>query len=215
MRPDKMVAVFLMRVTLPDRPGSLGLVASAVGRAGADITSVQIVGRTDGAVIDDFTLTMPPDRMVDQVVSACHGLAGVHVDWISRYPEGGGVESDIEALEQMTNDPENGAATLAASAIRVFTVHWALLVQLGDEPATLFSTPNAPDLEADQIRELAPWGNAQARELPAGWLEGWGEVVVGVAPVRGNRAVIIGRQGGPIFLQSELARLGHLAALAT
>ena len=32
-----------MRVTLPDRPGSLGAVATAMGGVGADINAVEIV----------------------------------------------------------------------------------------------------------------------------------------------------------------------------
>jgi hypothetical protein len=35
--------VFLMRITLPDRPGSLGSDATAKGSVGADIHDVEIV----------------------------------------------------------------------------------------------------------------------------------------------------------------------------
>ena len=35
--------MFLMRVTLPDRPGSLGSVATAMGGVGGDINAVEIV----------------------------------------------------------------------------------------------------------------------------------------------------------------------------
>jgi hypothetical protein len=34
------------------------------------------------------------------------------------------------------------------------------------------------------------------------------------APLVGDQFVVIGRRGGPEFLDSELARLGHLAGLA-
>ena len=34
------------------------------------------------------------------------------------------------------------------------------------------------------------------------------------APLTGKEIVVLGRRGGPEFLESELARLGHLAALA-
>jgi hypothetical protein len=37
---------------------------------------------------------------------------------------------------------------------------------------------------------------------------------VAVAPVGHKRVVAIGRRGGPEFLDSELARLGHLVGLA-
>ena len=56
-----MVAVFLMRVSLPDRPGSLGAVASAMGSVGGDINAVEIVEKGDGIVVDDFIVDLPPE----------------------------------------------------------------------------------------------------------------------------------------------------------
>ncbi|HZA74624.1 MAG TPA: amino acid-binding protein, partial [Propionibacteriaceae bacterium] len=44
----------MMRVTLPDRPGSLGAVATAMGGVGADINAVEIVEKGAGIVVDDF-----------------------------------------------------------------------------------------------------------------------------------------------------------------
>ena len=41
-----------------------------------------------------------------------------------------------------------------------------------------------------------------------------GDDVRCAAPLTGEEIVVIGRRGGPEFLDSELARLGHLAALA-
>ena len=39
---------FLLRVALPDRPGSLGAVATALGEAGADISAVAVVSIVNG-----------------------------------------------------------------------------------------------------------------------------------------------------------------------
>jgi UTP:GlnB (protein PII) uridylyltransferase len=53
-----------MRLTLPDRPGSLGSVATAMGSVGADINAVQIVEKTtDGSVVDDFIVDLPPNQL--------------------------------------------------------------------------------------------------------------------------------------------------------
>ena len=46
--------MFLLRVALPDRPGSLGAVATALGTAGADIQAVEIVEKYEGFAVDDF-----------------------------------------------------------------------------------------------------------------------------------------------------------------
>ncbi|KHL17849.1 UNVERIFIED_CONTAM: amino acid-binding protein, partial [Mumia flava] len=51
---------FLLRIELPDVPGSLGAVASALGEAGADIHAIEIVEhRSDGKAVDDVLLELP------------------------------------------------------------------------------------------------------------------------------------------------------------
>ena len=67
--------VYLMRVSLPDRPGSLGLVASAVGSVGGDINAVEIVEKGDGVVVDDFIVDLPPDRLPETMIAACGAAA--------------------------------------------------------------------------------------------------------------------------------------------
>jgi hypothetical protein len=45
----------------------------------------------------------------------------------------------------------------------------------------------------------------------------WAQLIeneVAGAPLNADEIVVIGRRGGPDILDSELARLGHLAALA-
>ncbi|SDT40223.1 hypothetical protein SAMN04489812_5628 [Microlunatus soli] len=212
-----MVAVFLMRVSLPDVPGSLGAVASAMGAVGADILAVEIVQKRDGQAIDDFVVDVPPGKLPDALISACQGLDGVDVEWISRYPEGGGLQSDLETLERMTNDPEHAAETLVSSAPAVFRSQWAVLVALSADGAgtATYSTPMAPDLSSEDLQRLAPFDSTHRLSLDGEWIPGYDDSVVVVAPLGGDRAIVIGRLGGPSYLDSEVARLGHLARLTS
>ena len=50
------MALFQLNVALPDRPGSLGLLASAIGAAGGDIRALAVVKAEDGKVISHSTL---------------------------------------------------------------------------------------------------------------------------------------------------------------
>ena len=68
---------FLMRVALPDRPGSLGAVASALGTVKADIVAVEIVEKYEGYAIDDFMLSLPSHGRPDALITACAGLPDV------------------------------------------------------------------------------------------------------------------------------------------
>lgn len=203
-----------MRVSLPDRPGALGLVASAVGTIGADIRAVEIVSKMEhGVVIDDFMLVLPDGAMPDNVVSACQEIDGVRVLWLSRYPEGGGLESDIELLERMLRDAEHAAMILTDSAPTVFHGHWAVLVSTENHKPVMTSAM-APELDATTLPAFGDFTHAHTVELADGWLRDWGEVTAAVAPLGSSHAVILGRQGGPAFLSSEVARLSHLAAIA-
>ncbi len=206
-------AVFLMRVSLPDRPGSLGAVASAVGTVGADIRSVEIIGKQDGQAVDDFMLTLPNGAMPDNLVSACTAIEGVRVLWFSRYPEGGGLESDIEALERMQQSPERAPQILTEAAPVVFHCHWALLLDTAARTVAV-GTGMAPELTPEGVAALEPVEETHSVELAADWLPSWGETTVAVAPVGQRWTLVLGRQGGPAFMASEMARLKHLAALA-
>lgn len=203
-----------MRVTLPDRPGSLGAVATAMGRVGGDINAVEIVEKGDGVVVDDFIVDLPPNQLPETMVTACHTLAGVRVEWISRYPEGGGLQSDLEALERMTADPAHAAEILVSLCPVVFRSHWATLIEvLPEGPRSTFSTTLAPDVTAAVMEILGPFDVTHRVDLVSGWSPGWGDTTVVVTPLTQDRVIAIGRLGGPAFLDSEIARLHHLAAL--
>ena len=203
-----------MRVRLPDRPGQLGAVASAVGRVGGDINAVEIVEKGDGVVVDDFIVDLPPGALPENIVTACQSLEGVRVEWISRYPEGGGLQSDLEALERMTADPGHAAETLVTLCPVVFRSHWATLLQVAGDTATpVSSTTLAPDLTPEAAAAFAPFDATHRADLAAGWGAAWGDTTVVVTPLAQDRVIVIGRLGGPAFLESEIARLHHLAAL--
>lgn len=206
--------MFLIRVSLPDRPGTLGLVASALGTAGADIHSVEIVGRDRGRVVDDFMVRLPVGMMPDTAVSACTTLDDVEVLWCSRYPAGAALSSDIEVLESMLGDPEQASEILTEAAPAVFHCHWAVLIDT-DERVVRHATPLAPDLDAEALDKLEPLTEAHTDDLPPNWVPQWMETLVGIVPLAQHRAIVIGRHGGPAFLEAEMARLRYLVTLIT
>lgn len=206
--------MFLMRIALPDRPGSLGAVASAMGSVGGDINAVEIVEKGEGVVVDDFIVDLPPGQLPETIITACHHLDGVRVEWISRYPEGGGLQSDLEALERMTADPAHAAETLVSLSPVVFRSHWSVLLDVaGDQVTQLAATTLAPDFDTANSGVLAPFDSTHRIVLDAGWLPGWADSTIVVVPLTRDRVIAIGRHGGPAFLDSEIARLNHLAAL--
>ncbi|WP_232680095.1 amino acid-binding protein [Nocardioides sp. R-C-SC26] len=199
---------FLLRVELPDVPGSLGRLATAIGQAGGDIEAIEIVEkRHDGSALDDVLLEVPPEVMPDSVVSACNALDGVRVVWISRYP-GGGLLFDLEAVEELTASPSEAPDRLVDLLPTVFRVDWAARVHRAHGVA--YGTGAAPsDLEFLELERPARLSFDEADDSA-----GSGDTLYAGARFDGNEVVIVARHGGPEFVDSELARLGHLAGLA-
>lgn len=192
----------LLRVELPDVPGSLGRLATAIGTAGGDIEALEIVEkRHDGTAVDDVLLETPAGVMPDSIVSACNALDGVQVIWISRYAAGNNLFLDLEVVEELTTSPDTALVRLVDMLPVTFRCEWGAWIGPGDE--VLHGTEGAP-AHLDY----------QAVDRPVRVEAFDGEDLVCAAPLTGKEIVLIGRRGGPDFLESELARLGHLAALA-
>ena len=194
---------FLLRVELPDVPGSLGRLAGAIGEAGGDIEAIEIVEkRHDGTAVDDVLLELPPTAMPDTIVSACNQLPGVHVVWISRYGAGGNLFLDLEAVEDLTANPTEALDRLVDLLPVTFRADWAARVHRahGQRYSTEAAPSDLPFLELVRTERVE--------------IEGDDVNVMVAARLGGNEIVVVGRRGGPEFLDSELARVGHLAGLA-
>ncbi len=207
------MAVFLLRLALPDRPGSLGAVATAMGTVGADINAVEIVEKYEGYAVDDFMLELPGGIQPDSLVTVCTTIPGVEVLWLSYYPERWGLQADVDVLNHMTEHPERAEEILTLESTDVFRVNWAALIDR-DTRAVLARSDLAPDLDEDGVLALGPLDELRSAELGDGWLPGWGDTLIAVSPFRSSASIVLARRGGPEFLKSELARLRHLTALA-
>ena len=193
---------YLLRVELPDVPGSLGRLASAIGEAGGDIQAIEIVEKHHGGTaVDDVFLEMEPGAMPDSVVSTVNGLDGVRVLWIGRYAAGGNLFLDLEAVEELTEDPEGALDRLVDRLPVVFRADWGARVSRTD--GVVHATGAAPDSLTWQPIERAEVIEAHDdNNIHCG------------ARLNKSEIIVIGRRGGPAFLDSEIARLGHLVGLA-
>jgi len=194
---------YLLRVELPDVPGSLGRLASAIGEAGGDIEAIEIVEKNHGgSAVDDVLLETAPGSMPDSIVSACNALDGVRVIWISRYAAGGNLFLDLEAVEDLTENPPEALDRLVDVLPLTFRSDWAVRVHRvhGTGKGTEGAPEHLPFVELERPARLD--------------VEGDSETLYAGARIDGNEIVVMGRRGGPEFLDSELARLAHLVGLA-
>jgi hypothetical protein len=194
---------FLLRVELPDVPGSLGRLASAIGEAGGDIGAIEIIEKgLDGMAVDDVLLETMPGALPDAIVSACTALDGVRVLWISRYAAGGNLFLDLEAVEELTAHPERTVDRLVDLLPVVFRCDWGARVHRsgGLLHASEAAPAEVPWVSVDRTTRL----EVEDDDLN----------LACATRVDDDEIVVMARRGGPEFLDSELARLDHLTGLA-
>lgn len=209
---------YLLRVSLPDRPGSLGAVATAIGHAGGDIVSLDVVERRGDRAVDDLLVELPAGALADALVSAAQSVPDVVVESVRRYVGAGDLHLDLDLVEALTADPDEAVEILADGVAGVFRAGWAVVVEgVGAAAAVSYATVAAPGVVAGEL----PWPPLeQACRIAADepWVpQLWRDlgIELAAAPVGAPDVVLlVGRPGGPSFLDSEVARLGHLAALA-
>lgn len=206
---------YLLRVVLPDRPGMLGAVATALGRVGADILSLDVVERGPDGAVDDLLVALPPGGLADTLITTAHSVAGVVVESLRPYHGGTDLHRDLQLVEQLAADPLDGLRLLVDGLPGVFRAGWAVLLATG--PTVLEASPGAPALDGVPLPwlPLATGRRLDPREswVPESWRALGTELVA--APVgSADRAVLLGRTGGPRYRDSEVLRLVHLAGIA-
>src|SRR2546426_4811263 len=92
------MAVFVMRVWLPDRPGALGAVASRIGAVRGDVVGIDILERGAGRAIDELLVELPDPSLVSLLVAEIAQVDGVDVEDV-RPAEEGRADPRLRALE--------------------------------------------------------------------------------------------------------------------
>jgi hypothetical protein len=206
---------YLLRVVLPDRPGMLGAVATALGEAGADIVSLDVVERGPEGAVDDLLVQLPQGGLADVLITAAQAIPGVVVESLRPYLGADDLHRDLELVDELAAAPQDALQLLVDLAPGVFRAGWAVVIENG---AVQASSPGAPEINGVSL----PWlPMASARRMDSGeeWVpERWDALgmELAAAPVgSGTRVILVGRPGGPRFRASEVLRLAHLAGIAS
>lgn len=210
---------FLIRVQLPDRPGMLGALATALGTAGADILSVDVVERVGGTAVDDLVVELPGGRLPDVLITAAESVPGVEVDAVRPYAGVLDTHRELELVETVAADPANGLALFVDGVPRIIRAGWAVVLTYGaGVPHRLAASPAAPETRAMTL----PWWPLRRATVLDGeeaWVpDPWRELGTELAatPLGGqDRALLVGRPGGPMFRAAEVARLAHLTGIVS
>jgi hypothetical protein len=217
---------YLLRLVVPDKPGILGAVATALGTAGIDIVSLDVLERGNGVAVDDVVVDLPAGRLPDSLITAAQAVPGVSVESLRPFAGPLDTHRELELLDELARAAEGTPAKLLAAELpRVFHAGWAVVlsaVETHEADGQPWEVAAASDAAPTFDGLTLPWMPlAGPRLLPSEdeWLpERWREMAIEmmVSPYGGpGCAVVLGRSGGPAFRRSELLRLAHLTGIAT
>ena len=207
---------FLIRVQLPDSPGTLGAVATALGAIGADILSVDVVERVGGTAIDDLVVELPGGRLPDVLITAAESIEGVEVDAVRPYAGVLDTHRELELVEDVAAEPKNGLAIFTEGVPKIVRAGWALVVGTDSGGAKLAASTAAPNIERLEL-PFMPLARATVLDGEESWVpDTWRELGTELAATplgKPDRVLLVGRPGGPMFRAAEVARLAHLAGI--
>ena len=207
---------YLLRVVLPDRPGMLGAIATALGVVGADIVSLDVVERGPDGAVDDLLVQLPAGGLADVLITSAQSVPGVVVESLRPYLGADDLHRDLELVDELAASPAQALQLLVDLAPGVFRAGWACVHDAS--AGTLASSAGAPDLAGVTLPWL-PLSSARRMDSREEWVpERWGVIgtELSAAPVGSpTRVVLVGRPGGPRFRASEVLRLAHLAGIAS
>jgi hypothetical protein len=193
--------ILRVRVSLPDRPGSLGGVAGAMGFAGADILQVVVLERANERALDDFIVAWPSRSPVSSLCDELTGLPGAQVVGVWHIDEAPEDFDDVALVERLATDPVRGLAALVESVPGIFSADWAALLDAG---AVVQASRRVP---ARFEPPGPPGASPQAFTAENG-------TRFAAVPMDQTRTLVVARTVAPPFHPTEVERLAQLVVIA-
>ena len=202
-----------LRISVPDRPGSLGRVTSAIGSAGGDIAKVDVLESEAGRALDDVFVQVRDAAQLDRLLRTVESLTGVMIHGVQHPAPPATGHTELELVQQVLSQPTRSLQTLVDGAPGALGADWAALVEFeqdGSQSAVLAVSTRGPDAAA--ISVTAPLRLSAVRVLRAGTDEPYSGAAL--IPLDGTHVgLLLVRETGVEFHRSELWRLGPIGAI--
>lgn len=204
-----------IRLTVPDRPGSLGLVASTIGGAGADVVQVEVLSTESGRATDDVHVTVNDRDHLERVTRVLGSLAGVSVKGVLHEPPPVTGHAELELVARLMAAPTRALATLVDGVPSAVGADWALVLGTSGGPGldtVVVAGGRAPHPSTlPGLSSGLPLRLGTPRLAPSDGPAFGGAVVapLGTAPL----ALLAVREEGPAFHRSEMWRLAEIGTI--
>ena len=212
-RAESTPGCYHLRVTLPDRPGALGSLAAALGRAGADIQSISIIERDSFDAVDDIVFSLADTSTMDDVYETLCSVAGIWVESLHKEVRASGLTGATALLAHVAGaHPAAEWRVLVDELPGVLGAAWAAIWPSdGTQPPTA-SSAGAPTVPPIGLESIQGPVSTTAGVL---WSTSGSSVLeVAIVPFGSAHALGVARSEGPPFRDTELQILQHVADVA-
>lgn len=204
---------YVLRISLPDRPGSLHALTDACLRAGADIRSLDVIEQSGGFAVDDVCVVVKDPIALTEAVDHLPGTAVMSMREVTSFRD---VDGAIALSAAMVTEGRGAVQLLVDGLPDALWAGWAVAVARGWSGLEILAASEgalAPEcghwLPLVSPRRLHPSDVAVDAPGPFEDLE------LAAAPLgQTTSAVIVARHGGPRFVDRELRQLDLLAKVA-
>ncbi|MFC4533352.1 ACT domain-containing protein [Sphaerisporangium dianthi] len=190
-----------VRISLPDRPGSLGQVTRVLGVAGADITQILVLERGEGRAVDDLTVYWPDSAPRETLIQSLESAADVTVEGVWTTREAPGTYPELEILKYITTAGDRALATMIDSMPVLFSADWAAAGTDKVPRGVVHSSWRAP--EEVPFPSITP-PRPEAHTLPSGL-----HIIAAPLPPLAL-TFLLARSEGPPFHRIEVHRLTRI-----
>ena len=205
--------VCIVRLWLPDLPGTLGRLATRVGEVGGDVVGIDILERGGGRAVDELTVALPTVGLVETLVQELGQLQGVAVEdvrVVANEPPDAGTVVLGAAARLAEARPEQRDGLLCSELLAAFGAEWVAVV---DDRSSALVHALGPCPDPTWLVAFL----AGSRHLDPAVLEATAPSDLAWASVGGASTVVIGRRGAPFHSRerTQLQLVGRIAAALT
>lgn len=202
-----------IRVSVPDRPGSLGIVTSTLGRAGADVKKVDVLDAESGRATDDISIDVRDAAHLDRVRQGLSGLPGIEVEGLLFPAPPVAGHAELELVRAALRDAASAVQTLVDGAPTAVGASWAAVLEFDERGPALgvvASSTGYPGEQAAPVVAPLRLGPIRINDAVTGMPFGGAALV----PLAGTLlGLVLARPDGPPFHRSELWRLGEIGRI--